>query len=82
MGSQMDARMAEINQEVAQIEANVMGPVIERVNEVISAIREEGSYSIIFDVAGNDSIVAVDESLDLSQEVIRRLGETASPGGL
>ena len=42
-------------------------------------IREEGAYSVIFDVAAG-SIISADEELDLTAEVIARL-QAASPDG-
>ena len=66
-----------------QRQQELVQPVMDRINEVIEEIREEGSYAIIFDVAGG-GVVAADSALDLTQEVIRRLqasGETAGATG-
>jgi Skp family chaperone for outer membrane proteins len=45
---------------------------------VIETLREEGQYSLILDVAAG-SIISADSTLDLTPEVIRRLG--AQEGG-
>ena len=43
-------------------------------NAVIEAVRAEGNYAIIFDVsATGGSIVAADQSLDLTDKVIEKL---------
>jgi len=51
-------------------------PIMEKINQVIDDIRAEGSYSLIFDVASG-AILAVDPSLDLTPEVLRRLTSQA-----
>lgn len=51
-------------------------PIMEKINQVLEDIRAEGGYSLIFDVASG-AILAVDPSLDLTPEVLRRLGSQA-----
>jgi Skp family chaperone for outer membrane proteins len=46
---------------------------MDRITVVIEALREEGQYSLILDVAAG-SIISADSTLDLTPEVIRRLG--------
>ena len=76
------ARMQQLDQEAAQRRQELVQPVMDEISDVIEAVREEGSYSYVFDVAAG-AIVAADPSLDLTDEVIRRLQtETAgAPGG-
>jgi Skp family chaperone for outer membrane proteins len=52
---------------------------MDKVNAVIEKMREEGSYALILDVAAG-SIISADPSLDLTQEVIRRLKAEAPAG--
>ena len=53
---------------------------MDRITEVIEAIREEGNYALILDVAAG-SIISADPALDLTQQVITRLQTAAtSPG--
>ena len=74
-------RMQELDQLAAQRRAELIQPVMDKVNEVIEKMREEGSYSLILDVAAG-SIISADPSLDLTQEVIRRLkAQQPPPGG-
>ena len=74
------ARMAEMDQLAAARRAELVQPVMDKITEVIEAMREEGSYSLILDVAAG-SIIAADPSLDLMQEVLRRLNTAAPAGG-
>lgn len=75
------ARMAELDQQANARRAQLVQPVMDRISEVIEQIREEGSYSLILDVAAG-SIIAADPTLDLTDEVIRRLqAAPTSPGG-
>ncbi len=70
-------RMQELDQLAAQRRAELIQPVMDKVNEVIEKMREEGSYALILDVAAG-SIISADPSLDLTQEVIRRLKAPAA----
>lgn len=56
-------------------EAELLAPITRRVEEVIEAIRREGSYAIIFD-AQQSGIVAGDPTLDLTNRVLDRLKTT------
>ena len=72
-------RMQELDQLAAQRRAELIQPVMDKVNAVIEKMREEGSYALILDVAAG-SIIAADPSLDLTQEVIRRLKAEETAG--
>lgn len=67
---QQAASQMEVQAE--QRRAQLVQPVMDRISRVIEALRVEGSYHLIFDVAGG-SIIAADPQLDLTQEVVRRL---------
>jgi outer membrane protein len=70
------ARRAEL-EETAQVrQEELVGPIMRRISEVIDVIRAEGSYGMIFDVAGGPVIVAADPALDLTNQVIQRLRTT------
>ena len=47
---------------------------MDEITAVIEELREEGSYALILDVAAG-SIVSADPTLDVTEEVIRRLGD-------
>jgi outer membrane protein len=59
-----------------QRQRELVQPVMDRITVVIETVREEGSYSLILDVAAG-SIISADSTLDLTQEVIRRMGAAA-----
>lgn len=63
---------ATLDQQATTRRSELVQPIMDRVSAVIEQIRVDGGYSIIFDVA-DGSIVAADPSLDLTDEVIRRL---------
>jgi outer membrane protein len=67
-------------------QAQLVKPIMERVQNVIEAIRAEDGYSMILDVgAGASVVVAADKRLDLTDRVLARLKSqgppTAAPGG-
>ena len=73
------ARTAQLTQLAEQRRAELIQPVMDRVNTIIEAVRVEGQYSLILDLAAG-SIVAADPMLDLTQQVIARLGTAPGPG--
>jgi outer membrane protein len=72
-------RVAQMEQESESNRAALIEPILTQMMEVIEQIRVEGSYSMIMDAAGQ-SIIAADPGLDLTQEVLRRLQQTAGAG--
>ena len=70
-----------LDQQASARRAELVQPIMDRVSDMIEQIRLDGGYGIIFDVA-DGSIVAADPTLDLTDEVLRRLqAAAASPGG-
>jgi outer membrane protein len=70
-------RTTELQQMADQRRAELVQPVMDRITVVIETLREEGQYSLILDVAAG-SIISADSTLDLTPEVIRRLGAQES----
>jgi Skp family chaperone for outer membrane proteins len=70
-------RTTELQQMADQRRAELVQPVMDRITVVIETLREEGQYSLILDVAAG-SIISADSTLDLTPEVIRRLGTQES----
>lgn len=65
--------------EAATRQAELMQPIIERVNAAIDQVRQAGSYSLIFDL-NDGALVAGDPTLNITDQVVQRLrGQTASP---
>lgn len=84
--AQIQAKMNEYQQRgtalqerAAQRRAELVQPVMDEITEIIEALREERGYALILDVAAG-SIVSADPALDVTEEVIQRLG-SATPGG-
>lgn len=74
-------KMGELDQQAAGRRAELVQPIMDRITAVIETMREEGNYALILDVAAG-SIISADPSLDLTQEVLRRLGTAPpAPGG-
>lgn len=74
---QYTQRATQMQQELATRRDELVEPVMQKINVIIDEIRAQGNYSLILDVAAG-SIIAADESLDLTEEVLRRLGVTSS----
>ena len=64
--------------EAATRQAELMRPIIERVNAVIEQTRREGSYALIFDL-NDGALVAGDPALNITQQVIDRLRAQPAP---
>ena len=64
-----------IQQQLASREQELVAPVMQRIRGVLEEIRREGSFSIIIDPP-DGVVVAVDPALDVTDQVIRRLGGT------
>ena len=71
-----EQRARQLEGEMGQRRNALIEPVMQQINTVIEDIRKEGGYSLIFDVAAG-AILAVDPSLDVTPEVLRRLSATS-----
>lgn len=78
--TQYQQRISELEQQAGMRQAELVEPVMERINAVIEDIRADGGYSMIFDVAAQ-GIIAADPSLDLTAEVVQRLQAGAATAG-
>ena len=70
-------RTAELEETAQRRQAELVGPIMQRIEQAVDAIRVEGGYSMIFDVASG-ALVAADPSLDLTDRILERLRATAS----
>jgi outer membrane protein len=66
-------RTGELQQMAQQRQQELVQPLMDRITMIIETVREEGQYSLILDVAAG-SIISADSTLDLTPEIIRRLG--------
>jgi outer membrane protein len=67
-----EQRGQELQQQAGRRQQEVMQPIMDRVEQVISEVRQAEGFAIIFD-AVSDAIVSADPALDLTQRVIDRL---------
>lgn len=75
---QTRARGLDSTMQVRQ--AQLVKPIMERVQAVIETIRTEDGYSMIFDVGAQTSVVvAADKKLDLTDRVLARLKSQGIP---
>jgi outer membrane protein len=75
---QSRARGLDSTMQVRQ--AQLVKPIMERVQAVIETIRTEDGYSMIFDVGAQTSVVvAADKKLDLTDRVLARLKSQGIP---
>lgn len=74
---QIQQRGQHFEQQARAKEAEILGPALERINEVIDQLRQERGYMMILDAAAG-SVIAADPSLDITAEVLRRLNAQAN----
>lgn len=74
-------RANALQERAARRRAELVQPVMDEITEIIEQLREERGYALILDVAAG-SIVSADPALDVTEEIITRLGGApATPGG-
>ena len=67
-------RVAQLEQTMQRREAELFGPINQRINEAVEAVRKEGNYAMIFDAA---VLATADPTLDLTTRVLERLRRPA-----
>jgi outer membrane protein len=76
-----DQRLADLQQVAQRRQAELIQPIYERITSTLSQIRQEQSYTMIFDTAAG-ALIAADTTLDITNLVISRLeAEAGSEGG-
>ncbi len=72
----------QIQREAQQLRDEVLQPIMDEITAVIEEIRVEGGYAFILDADAQVSVIlAADESLNLTAEVLTRLEEKGAAGG-
>jgi outer membrane protein len=71
-------RGQQIQQQLQTREQELVAPVMQRIRGVLEEVRRAGNYSFIIDPP-DGMVVAVDPAVDVTNDVIRRLGGTPSP---
>lgn len=70
-------RAMQLEDQAARRQSELVEPVMRKIQEVIEAIRVEGQYSMIFDIAAG-GLIAADPALDITDQVLARLRPTAT----
>jgi outer membrane protein len=73
--AQYQQRAQAIQQQLQQREQELVAPVMQRIRGVLEEVRAAGNFSFIIDPP-DGMVVAVDPALDVTNDVIRRLGGT------
>ena len=73
---EFQSRAAQMEQQAAARQAELIQPIMARVQQVIDALREERGYALVLDAA-EGGLVSADPALDITQEVLARLRTTA-----
>ncbi len=71
-------RAQQLQDQAGQRQSQLVQPVLDRIKTIISQIRQEGGYAFIFDVGQGGGIIAADTTLDITNQVLARLGTTAA----
>ena len=78
--AQYQDRARDLDSTMQARQAQLVKPIMERVQGVIEAIRSEDGYSMILDVGAQASVVvAADKRLDLTDRVLARLKSQGPP---
>ena len=71
-------RVQGLQEQAQQRQSELMGPIMERINQVINELRAQEGYSFILDVGATGGVVvAADTTLNLTDKVIARLKAVA-----
>lgn len=71
-------KASSLEEQASKRQSELVQPVMDRIKGVLSDVRKEGGYAMIFDVAGNAGLVAADPALDITDQVLTRLKQMAS----
>jgi len=72
--TQFTQRGQQLEQQVQADNQRMIQPVLQRVSSIIDELRQEGGYTMIFDVqAQGGGVVSVDKNLDLTDVIVARL---------
>lgn len=70
-----EQRVAQAEQQAAQRQKDLLQPIMDKVNQLIESMAKERGYAFVLDAAAG-AIIYADETLDLTEEIIRRLQPT------
>lgn len=67
-------RVAQLEQNMQRREAELFGPINQRITAAVEAVRKEGNYAMIFDAA---VLATADPALDLTARVLERMRQAS-----
>lgn len=73
----LQGRADALETQMQKRQADLVKPIMDRINVVLTDLREKNGYVMIFDVSAG-SVVAADPSLDLTDTVLARLKTMAA----
>jgi outer membrane protein len=76
--NRLQQRQGEMDTQAQQRQQELLGPILERVGNVIEQIRSENRYAVVLD-ASKEGLVAADTALDITDAVLERLGVEPVP---
>lgn len=71
---ELNQRAQQLEERAAERRDELLGPILQRVGQVIEGIRAERGYSMVFDISAS-GVRAADPQLDITDLVIERLQE-------
>ena len=74
---EFQTRAQQMEQQASARQAELLQPIMARVQQVIDALRAERGYALVLDAA-EGGLISADPALDITQEVLTRLRATAS----
>jgi len=72
----LQQRADQLEQQMEKRQADLIKPIMDKVNAALADIRKEGGYALILDTA-TGAIVAADPALDLTDQVLAKLKASA-----
>ena len=74
---EFQGRAQQFEQQMQARQAELLQPIMGRVQQVIDALRTERGYALVLDAA-EGGLISADPALDITQEVLTRLRATPS----
>ena len=66
--------VAEADQKVAAKRQELLSPVVEKAQKAVEEVAKENGYQLIFDTSVFNSVLMADESIDITEQVLKKLG--------
>ena len=66
--------VADADQQVAAKRQELLEPVITKAQKAVEDVAKENGYQLIFDTSVFNAVLMADESIDITEEVLKKLG--------